>query len=618
MKEFAKLSWENLTVEIVDKKKTLKILNNVSGEAHAGRMNIIMGPSGSGKSTLINTLMGHVPFEFKTSGRILVDGKNREPGFNTYVGFCDQQDSFFGLYTVKEFLIFHSKGKNRDMSTEKSLEKINYLIEKLSLSERKNTQLYKLSGGEKKRVMCISELMTNKKIIFLDEPTSGLDSHLTLDLIFFLKELTHKEKIMMFVTIHQPSAIIVSAFDDFTFMVSGKFLYHGEYSKCERYFEEQGFKKPDRITFTEYLFELTSKKSCFPEITTNVEKINSLLGPDASTLKNSTNSFYDTHFKCSFGVIFALIKKHLRSYMGSGKIIFGFILSLIYALYFFTAIKTLSIYIPNEEKHYKYSEDGNYLYFLIRIRSFLGSFMILFSIVFGSIFQNFMSTLFKDENLLITEVKNSCYTFSEFVISTYIESFVASLFVYILFCIPLFLFHKKLAIEVLLYFLPIPIMFSVLMNWFTVAIPFFSTVFVSLLSSQSVYTLMGYAIYLAYERKDFTSITYYHPIVAFLNCICAFTPISLYVNFMKQKLAKLIVERIDLPDELLENFQNHMNFKEWIYWTSTYAVNYSDIEDNKLYLAAVLAFTLFLFIFFFYSRIVRFKTCLPQRYVLER
>ncbi|RVD92430.1 ATP-binding Cassette (ABC) Superfamily [Tubulinosema ratisbonensis] len=170
--------------------------------------------------------------------------QDRTMEYKMLVGTCDQDDVFYEHHTQKIFLKFHAKGANRHLSDEQNEERINFLLKRLRLEGRRNTKVAKLSGGEKKRLILISELMTDKKIIFLDEPTSGLDSHLALDLISFLKEITVEKNLMMFVTIHQPSPTIVRMFDDFTFLAWGRVLYHGEYVKCEEYFKENGFIKP--------------------------------------------------------------------------------------------------------------------------------------------------------------------------------------------------------------------------------------------------------------------------------------------------------------------------------------------------------------------------------------
>ncbi|KCZ76385.1 hypothetical protein H311_02618, partial [Anncaliia algerae PRA109] len=139
MLQFKELSWYNLTIEVKNNNNIIRILDNVYGKAKAGRMHIIMGPSGSGKSTLINTLMGHVPFEFRTSGEILVDDIERKNTFKFMVGLCDQQDAYFDYYTAFDFLKFHSFGKNRNIDENESEERINFLLKRLALDEKRNT-----------------------------------------------------------------------------------------------------------------------------------------------------------------------------------------------------------------------------------------------------------------------------------------------------------------------------------------------------------------------------------------------------------------------------------------------------------------------------------------------
>jgi ABC-2 type transport system ATP-binding protein len=52
---------------------------------------------------------------------------------------------------------------------------IERILEDLSLSDKKNTQIKALSGGMKRRVMIAKALAHEPKILFLDEPTAGVD-----------------------------------------------------------------------------------------------------------------------------------------------------------------------------------------------------------------------------------------------------------------------------------------------------------------------------------------------------------------------------------------------------------------------------------------------------------
>ncbi len=80
------ITWENLELEIdvagtdkicSSKKKTLRILRNISGYAVSGECLAIMGGSGAGKSTLLNILSDRFTIEknMRFKGKVLMNGK---------------------------------------------------------------------------------------------------------------------------------------------------------------------------------------------------------------------------------------------------------------------------------------------------------------------------------------------------------------------------------------------------------------------------------------------------------------------------------------------------------------------------------------------------------------
>ncbi|KCZ79603.1 hypothetical protein H312_03010 [Anncaliia algerae PRA339] len=465
MFELNELTWNNITIEVKTKGKNLRILDNVSGKAKAGRMHIIMGPSGSGKSTLINTLMGHVPFEFRTSGEILVDDAERKNSFKSMVGLCDQQDAYFDHYTVFDFLKFHSFGKNRNFDENESEERINFLLRRLKLDNKRDTLVSKLSGGERKRVVLISELMTKKKVIFLDEPTSGLDSHLALDLIHFLKEITIKDNLLMFVTIHQPSPTIVNMFDDFTFIAWGRVMYHGEYAKCEQFFADHGFVKPSHITFTEYLFELTCEKSCFDEIVPNLDKVQSLLPPTDLSPVNSNKSNYIFETKVNYKVISALFKRMLSNYFKNTNILTMMFSLLLYGGYFFSILKFRSEIIETFE-----SKEGGEIVGIAF--SALLYFTTIFSFFVTSIHQRCISFCLENRQLLKSEIKNNSYSISELLVSLVLLCCFQSVALFILFSIIINAINIYLSLLIFFILLPFVFLFTLVSILISFLIPF--------------------------------------------------------------------------------------------------------------------------------------------------
>jgi energy-coupling factor transporter ATP-binding protein EcfA2 len=83
-----------------------------------------------------------------------------------------------------------------------------------------------ISGGEMKRTMVATELVTSPKCLFLDEPTSGLDSEIALALVRALRDVATSGRTVA-LTIHQPNSDISELFDDFMLLAKGRVMYAG-------------------------------------------------------------------------------------------------------------------------------------------------------------------------------------------------------------------------------------------------------------------------------------------------------------------------------------------------------------------------------------------------------
>ncbi len=160
-------------------------VNNVSFDLESGEIFGLLGPNGAGKTTLISCM---ITLEPMTRGVVKVLGYDiyQNPKIaKTFLGYVAQEVINHGYFTVREILQFYSGY----FGFLQNNERIEYLLEKLTLSEHKDKNVKQLSGGMKKRLMIAKALVHNPKVLLLDEPTAGVDIELRNSLWEFVLEL---------------------------------------------------------------------------------------------------------------------------------------------------------------------------------------------------------------------------------------------------------------------------------------------------------------------------------------------------------------------------------------------------------------------------------------------
>lgn len=163
-----------------------KALDDISFRIEKGEIIALLGENGAGKTTLINIIAGIVKATMGTahySGRNLFSSL---PEVKKKIGIVHQDTVFDFLFTVKESLKLQA-GFYGLVFDEKYM---NYLLEKLSLSEKVNASCRSLSGGMKRRMMIAKALIHKPELLILDEPTAGVDIKLRNDMYNFIEELS--------------------------------------------------------------------------------------------------------------------------------------------------------------------------------------------------------------------------------------------------------------------------------------------------------------------------------------------------------------------------------------------------------------------------------------------
>jgi ABC-2 type transport system ATP-binding protein len=156
----------------------VEALKSVDLDIRRGEIFALLGPNGAGKTTLINIVCGIVT---ATSGEVLVDGKNWQTDYRharERIGLVPQELTTEAFETVWNTVNF-SRGLFGKPRKEAYVEE---LLKRLSLWEKRKSEMRFLSGGMKRRVMIAKALSHEPDILFLDEPTAGVDVELRRDM----------------------------------------------------------------------------------------------------------------------------------------------------------------------------------------------------------------------------------------------------------------------------------------------------------------------------------------------------------------------------------------------------------------------------------------------------
>ncbi|MEE8482684.1 MAG: ATP-binding cassette domain-containing protein, partial [Acidiferrobacterales bacterium] len=185
----------------------------------------IIGPNGSGKSTLIRLLLGELTPQ---AGRI-------QRGSKLKIAYFDQQrDQLDPEVSVMDNVAGGSQfvtlgGKNRHVAS--------YLRDFLFPSQRLQSPVSTLSGGERNRLMLARLFAQPANLLVMDEPTNDLDVE-TLEL---LEELIMDFKGTLLLVSHDRAFLDNVVTSTLVFEQDGKVgEYVGGYSDWLRYKKERG------------------------------------------------------------------------------------------------------------------------------------------------------------------------------------------------------------------------------------------------------------------------------------------------------------------------------------------------------------------------------------------
>ncbi len=180
------------TLEVIGLSKkydSKEAVKDISFKLNQNEIIGILGPNGCGKTTTIGMILGLLK---PTKGKVLINGleieKQRENILNK-LNFISPYIELPKKLTVRQNLEVY--GRLYDVNNLKL--KIEYISEKLRLSEIIDKITGELSSGQKNRVSLAKSIINDPMVLLLDEPTASLDPE-TGDFVRSFLENYQKEK----------------------------------------------------------------------------------------------------------------------------------------------------------------------------------------------------------------------------------------------------------------------------------------------------------------------------------------------------------------------------------------------------------------------------------------
>lgn len=173
-------------------------LQDVSISIAEGQFFGLLGPNGAGKTTTINILTGLVN---RDTGKTEVFGHDTIKDYRftrSQIGVAAQELSIDWFFSVESLL--YIQAGYFGISKKKARGKIEELLVRLGLDQKRKSRLRQLSGGMKRRFQIAKALVHDPQIIILDEPTAGVDVELRHELWQYLKDLHGLGKTILLTT----------------------------------------------------------------------------------------------------------------------------------------------------------------------------------------------------------------------------------------------------------------------------------------------------------------------------------------------------------------------------------------------------------------------------------
>ena len=146
------------------------VIKDLSFDVFRGEVFGFLGSNGSGKTTTLRALLGlYQP----TAGDLLINGKTYSVDSQVRLGYLPEERGLYKKEKVLDVMLYFGqlKGLSRKEAKDFSMK----FLERVNLSDKANTRLDKLSGGQQQKIQLGVTIMGNPELLIMDEPAKGFD-----------------------------------------------------------------------------------------------------------------------------------------------------------------------------------------------------------------------------------------------------------------------------------------------------------------------------------------------------------------------------------------------------------------------------------------------------------
>ncbi|KAM0951253.1 putative ABC-type xenobiotic transporter [Dioscorea sansibarensis] len=280
------------------KEAKISIIKDVSGIIKPSRMTLLLGPPGCGKTTFLLALAGKLDKSLEIRGDVSYNGFKLDEFIpEKTASYISQNDLHIAEMTVREILDFSAcfqgvgsraeimkeviiREKQSEIVPEPDIDtymkaisvgglgrsiQTDYVLKIMGMDICADIMVGDamrrgISGGQKKRLTTAEFIVGPTKALFMDEISTGLDSSTTFQIVTCLQQLAHISEATIVVSLLQPAPETYDLFYDIILMAEGKIVYQGPRDQVLAFFEECGFRCPERKGEADFLQEVLSRK----------------------------------------------------------------------------------------------------------------------------------------------------------------------------------------------------------------------------------------------------------------------------------------------------------------------------------------------------------------------